>query len=587
MSYGPAYLGVEQSIGGKRWEVVDSDERSGLVLAQRYGLPEIVGRLLAARGVGADQVDDFLDPQIRRLLPNPSSLMDMDLAANCLADAIQKGQKVAVFGDYDVDGATSSALLKRFWRAVGRDLDIYIPDRLTEGYGPNLPAMQRMKEQGIELVITVDCGIVAFETLAGARKAGIDVVVVDHHQAEPRLPDAVAVVNPNRLDDTSSEGHLAAVGVTFLLVVALNRVLRQRGWYNDRAEPDLLQWLDLVALGTVCDVVSLTGVNRALVKQGLKVMGARRNAGLRALADIVHLTEQPAAHHAGFILGPRVNAGGRVGESWLGAALLSTDDEGKAVEIAQRLDVYNQERRSIEAACLQSAIDIVGSSANKIFAYAGSTEWHPGVLGIVAGRLRERFNRPACVVAYDGDQGKGSGRSVKGFDLGAAIVAARQAGLLSSGGGHAMAAGFVIQRNNEQSFCSFMTERIGGLHRELTPVYRIDGAIQPIGANNEFLTAIERLAPFGSGNPQPRFVLPRVRIVKAQQVGSDHVSCIVAGENGGRLKAISFRSLGQPLGQALIQSSGSPLHLCGTLKLDYWQGRETPQLIIDDAAVVF
>ena len=587
MSAGPAYLGVEQSIGGKRWEAVDSDERSGLVLAQRYGFPEIVGRLLAARGVGVDQVDDFLDPQIRRLLPNPSSLMDMDLAANCLADAIQKGQKVAVFGDYDVDGATSSALLKRFWRAIGRDLNIYIPDRLTEGYGPNFPAMQRMKEQGIELVITVDCGIVAFETLAGARKAGIDVVVVDHHQAEPRLPDAVAVVNPNRLDDTSSEGHLAAVGVTFLLVVALNRVLRQRGWYNDSAEPDLLQWLDLVALGTVCDVVSLTGVNRALVKQGLKVMGARRNAGLRALADMVHLTEEPAAHHAGFILGPRVNAGGRVGESWLGAALLSTDDEGKAVEIAQRLDVYNQERRSIEAACLQSAIDIVGSNANRNFAYAGSTEWHPGVIGIVAGRLREQFNRPACVVAYDGDQGKGSGRSVKGFDLGAAIVAARQAGLVSSGGGHAMAAGFVIQRNKEQSFCSFMTERIGDLQRVLTPVYRIDGAVQPIGANNEFLTAIERLAPFGSGNPQPRFVFPRVRIVKAKQVGLDHVSCIVAGENGGRLKAISFRSLGQPLGQALIQSSGSPLHLCGTLKLDHWQGRETPQLTIDDAAAVF
>ncbi len=587
MSAGPAYLGVDQSIGGKRWEAVDSDERSGLALSQRHGLPEIVGRLLAARGVGVDQVDDFLDPQIRRLLPNPSSLVDMDLAAKRLADAIQKGQKVAVFGDYDVDGATSSAVLKRFWRAVGRDLDVYIPDRLTEGYGPNLPALQRMKKQGIELVITVDCGIVAFEALAGARKAGIEVVVVDHHQAEPRLPDAVAIVNPNRLDDTSSEGHLAAVGVTFLLVVALNRVLRQRGWYNCRVEPNLLQWLDLVALGTVCDVVSLTGVNRALVKQGLKVMGARRNAGLRALADIVHLTEQPAAYHAGFMLGPRVNAGGRVGESWLGAALLSTDDEGKAVELAKRLDVYNQERRSIEAVCLQSATDIVENNNNGNFAYVGSTEWHPGVIGIVAGRLRERFNRPACVVAYDGDQGKGSGRSVKGFDLGAAIVAARQAGLLSSGGGHAMAAGFTIQRNNEQSFCSFMTERIGKTQRELTPVYRIDGAIQPIGANNEFLTAIERLAPFGAGNPQPRFVFPRVRIIKAQQVGADHVSCIVTGENGGRLKAISFRSLGQPLGQALLQSGGSPVHLCGTLKLDHWQGRETPQLTIDDAATIF
>jgi len=587
MSAGPAYLGVEQSIGGKRWEAVESDERSGLALAQRHGLPEIIGRLLAARGVGVDHVDDFLDPQIRRLLPDPSSLMDMDLAAKRLADTIQKGQKVAVFGDYDVDGATSSALLKRFWRAVGRDLDIYIPDRLSEGYGPNLPALKRMKEQGIELVITVDCGIVAFDALSGARKAGIEVIVVDHHQAEPRLPDAAAVVNPNRLDDTSTVGHLAAVGVTFLLLVALNRVLRQRGWYSCCAEPNLLQWLDLVALGTVCDVVSLTGVNRALVKQGLKVMSARKNVGLRALADIVHLTEQPAAYHVGFMLGPRVNAGGRVGESWLGAALLSTDDEGKAIEIAKRLDIYNQERRSIEAACLQSATDIIESNDDGNFAYVGSTEWHPGVIGIVAGRLRERFNRPACVVAYNGDQGKGSGRSVKGFDLGAAIVAARQAGLLISGGGHAMAAGFVIQRNNEQSFCNFMTKRIGAAQKELTPVYRIDGAIQPIGANNEFLTAIESLAPFGAGNPQPRFVFPKVRIINAQQVGADHVRCIVTGENGGRLKAISFRSLGQPLGQALLQSGGSPIHLCGTLKLDHWQGRATPQLTIDDAATIF
>ena len=361
MSITPAYLGVEQSICGKRWEAVETDERSGLALSQRYSLPEVVGRLLVSRGVGIDQADDFLNPQMRRLLPNPSALMDMDVAANRLADAIQQSQKVAVFGDYDVDGATSSALLKRFWRAAGSDLNIYIPDRLTEGYGPNIPALQKMKDQGIQLVVTVDCGIVAFEALEAACNAGIEVIVVDHHQAEPRLPEALAVVNPNRLDDTSAQTHLAAVGVTFLLVVALNRELRLRGWYQNRPEPNLMQWLDLVAFGTVCDVVSLTGLNRALVKQGLKIMGSRGNAGLRALADVANINEPPAAYHAGFLFGPRVNAGGRVGEAWLGAALLSTEDSQRADELAQRLDGYNDERRSIEADCLQSAIEIIES----------------------------------------------------------------------------------------------------------------------------------------------------------------------------------------------------------------------------------
>ncbi|MBL22801.1 MAG: single-stranded-DNA-specific exonuclease RecJ [Rhodospirillaceae bacterium] len=587
MSLASAYLGVERSFSGKRWEAAETDERLGLALAQRFGLPEIVGRILAARGVDETEVEGFLSPQLRRLLPDPSSFLDMDLAANRLADAIVSDEKIAVFGDYDVDGATSSALLKRFCRAAGAEVEIYIPDRMAEGYGPNLPALLKLKEDGASVVITVDCGIVAFEAIEGAGEAGLDVIVVDHHQAEPQLPAAVAVVNPNRLDDDNPNKHLAAVGVTFLLVVALNRVLRARGWYeNGREEPDLLQWLDLVALGTVCDVVQLTGVNRALVTQGLKVMAARGNVGLTALADVARLSEPPAAYHAGFLLGPRVNAGGRVGEAWLGAALLTTDNRNEAEEWAKRLDGYNQERRAIEADCLEAAIAFVEAETDGNFAFAAGPDWHPGVIGIVAGRLRERFDRPACVVAYDGDVGKGSGRSVRGFDLGASIVAARQAGLLIGGGGHEMAAGFTLEREKESAFRAFMAERIGAMEGELVPRYRIDGALQPAGAGTDLLAAIEQLAPFGAGNRQPRFAFPSARIVKAEPVGDNHVRCFLTGESGGRLKAISFRSLDQPLGQALLNSRGLPLHVCGTLRLDRWQGRETPQLTIEDAAEI-
>ena len=588
MTMDPAFLGVEKSYGGKRWDAADTDERLGLALAQRYYLPEIVGRILAARGINVDTADDFLHPQLRRLLPDPSHFLDMDVAAQRLADAVTKFEKLAVFGDYDVDGATSAALLKRFFQAVGHDVAIYIPDRMAEGYGPNLPALLKLKEEGADVVITVDCGIVAFDALGGAQDAGLEVIVVDHHLAEQNLPSAVAVVNPNRLDDPIPHKNLAAVGVTFLLIVAVNRVLRDRGWFMEREEPDLMQWLDIVALGTVCDVVSLTGINRALVTQGLKVMKKRRNEGIAALADIAGLTEQPAAYHAGFVFGPRVNAGGRVGESWLGASLLTTRDRSQAAEYAKRLDEYNQERRTIEATCLEEAIAMEVAEATGSVVLVGSENWHPGVIGIVAGRLRERFDRPACVIAYEGGVGKGSGRSVKGFDLGAAVVAARQAGLLEGGGGHAMAAGFTINQRNEDAFRVFIENRINTITGDeaLVPRYRIDGALQAAGADLKLIQAIEQLGPFGAGNAQPRFAFPAAQIVNAAPVGENHVRCMITGESGGRLKAISFRSLDTPLGQALLNTRGLPLHVCGTLRIDRWQGRETPQLTIEDAAAI-
>ena len=583
------FLGVERSFRGNRWAVAAGDERVGLALAQRFQLPEIVGRLMASRGIDIETAEPFLNPELRTQLPDPSHLNDMDRAAAHLAAAVRDGRKIAIFGDYDVDGATASALLRRFFRAAGCEAEVYIPDRRREGYGPNLPALTALHGRGVEVVITVDCGITAFEALDGAAALGLEVIVVDHHVAEPRLPAAHAVINPNRLDDDSPHGHLAAVGVAFLLVVAINRVLREAGWYATRDEPDLLQWLDLVALGTVCDVVPLVGVNRALVTQGLKVMSRRGNPGIMALSDVAGLNEPPVAYHAGFVLGPRVNAGGRVGESWLGSALLSTEDADEARAHATKLDTYNKERREIEAACLDAAIEQVerdGRTDGLIFAAAEG--WHAGVIGIVASRLKERYNRPACVVALEDDAGKGSGRSVRGGDLGAAVVAARQEGLLINGGGHPMAAGFTVAQDQVGALRDFLDARIvaGAGSGGLRPSLRLDGALQVAAASVELVQAIELLAPFGAGNARPRFAMPAVRVAKADVVGQNHVRCFLAGEGGGRLKAIAFRSVGEPLGDALLDRAGLPLHLAGQVQIDRWQGREDVQFIIDDAAAV-
>jgi single-stranded-DNA-specific exonuclease len=582
-------LGVERSAAGRRWYSREGDIRTGLALAQRYGLPEIVGRIMAARGVQLDDAATWLDPTLRDLLPDPSHLKDMDRAAERIAATIQAGETIAIFGDYDVDGATSTALLQRFFEAAAGRVMTYIPDRMKEGYGPNAPALLSLKQRGAALAITVDCGITAFEALKEAAEGGLDVIIVDHHVAEPRLPRAFAVVNPNRLDDDSPHGQMAAVGVAFLLVVAVNRILREAGWYTGRAAPDLRQWLDLVALGTVCDVVPLTGVNRALVAQGMKVMAQRGNQGIVALADISRMNEAPEAWHAGFLLGPRVNAGGRVGEAGLGTALLTAPDYATALPLAQRLDAYNTERKDIEAACLEQAIaQVEDADMHDGLVYAVSEGWHPGVIGIVAGRLKERFNRPACVVAMADDVGKGSGRSVVGVDLGTAVIAARQEGLLISGGGHAMAAGFTVAADRQDAFREFLAGRIVAQTGDGGPVAELglDGILQPRGATVELAGVLQKLAPFGAGNREPRFAISAARIAKADVVGSDHVRCILTGEDGGRLKAIAFRCADRPLGQLVLQSAGLPVHIAGQIRVDRWQGRESVQMIIDDAATV-
>ncbi|HYD05786.1 MAG TPA: single-stranded-DNA-specific exonuclease RecJ, partial [Reyranella sp.] len=431
-----AFLGIERSLTGRRWAERLGDERIALAMAQRHGLPDAICRLLAAREVDLEGVPDFLEPTLRKFLPDPSHLKDMDAGVARLVRAVQQGERIVVFGDYDVDGATSSALLQRFFRAIGGDIGVYIPDRRKEGYGPNAPALLKLREEGASVVVTVDCGVTAYEPLAEARRAGLDVIVIDHHQAELALPEAVAVVDPNRLDEASPHKQLAAVGVAFLLCVGVNRALRAAGWYGARPEPDLRQWLDLVALGTVADVVPLTGVNRALVRQGLLVMHQRGNPGLAALADVARLREPPGAYHLGFMLGPRVNAGGRVGQADLGARLLASDDPHEVGALAIRLDEFNAERRAIEREVLDQAIarieGLYGPDRKGLPAalVVESADWHIGVIGIVASRLVERYGRPAFVIGLDGEVGKGSGRSVRGIDLGAAVLAARQSGLL-------------------------------------------------------------------------------------------------------------------------------------------------------------
>ena len=585
-----SFLGVERSLGGKRWVARLADERAALALAQRAAVPEVVGRVLAARGVGLDDAEGFLDPTLRRALPDPSHLKDMDVGVERLAGAVMGAERIAIFGDYDVDGATSAALLRRFLDAVGGKSTVYIPDRLGEGYGPNAQALLKLKEGGASVIVTVDCGTGAHEALGAAADAGLDVIVVDHHVAEARLPRAIAVINPNRLDEDSPHRQLAAVGVTFLLCVGLNRALRQTGWYRTRPEPDPLVWLDLVALGTVCDVAPLTGLNRALVAQGLKVMGQRRNPGLRALADVAGLDQAPGAYHAGFVLGPRINAGGRVGEADLGVRLLTTEAAVEAEDMARRLDGFNRERQAIEAAVLDEALAQAetGGAADGALVFAAAEGWHPGVIGIVASRLKERFNRPAFVVALDGAVATGSGRSVSGVDLGSAVIAARQAGLLVKGGGHAMAAGFTAERERLGDLRAFLAERIGaGIAKAgIVPSLGLDGALTTAAATGELIAALDRLQPFGVGNPEPRFAIPSARLAYAKVVGGDqnHLRCTLAGADGARLAAIAFSCMDRDLGQALARHDGAPFHVAGRLRENVWQGRSSVQLLIDDAA---
>ncbi len=585
----PSFVcGVSRSILGQpwRWRGGDADARDA-----GFQPDDLVDQLLMARGVAREDLALHRTPTLRGFMPDPSAFRDMDKAAGRLADAVERGESVTVFGDYDVDGATSAALLIRLLRDLGLAAAAYIPDRLMEGYGPSGEALVKIAEGGASLIVTVDCGAQAFEALAMAREAGVDVLVVDHHQCASRLPEAFALVNPNRLDESdegAAHGHLAAVGMAFLLGAALLRTLRTRGFFAGREEPKLIELLDLVALGTVADVARLRGLNRAFVTQGLKVMAGRRNIGLAALADVARLTRAPECRDLGFALGPRINAGGRVGKSDLGVRLLTTEDPEEARTIAAELDRLNEERRGIEAAVSEAAEALSGAQDNRAVAIVAATGWHPGVIGIVAGRLKEKLHRPAIVVALGEDGvGKGSGRSISGVDLGAAVLAAKESGLLIAGGGHAMAAGLTVAPGGVDALGAFLDERLAAdvARSRDDRALLLDALLAPGGVNAAYCDALEAGGPYGAGWPGPHVAAGPVSIVKADVVGNGHLRVIAAGADGRRIKAIAFRMADSALGEALLAAPPHrKLWLAGRLKRDDYTGGGAAELHLEDAA---
>ena len=588
-----AYLGVTRSLSGRAWRARPADAALARAHQLKLGLSEPLARALAARGVADGEGEVYLAPTLKAQFPDPSCFSDMDKAAELLVEAAVRQRSCVVFADYDVDGATSAALLVRWFRSVGRELAIYVPDRITEGYGPSAAAFRRLKAEGAELVVTVDCGAAAHDALEAAAALGLQVVVIDHHLMRGEPPPAAALVNPNRPDCLSGQGNLAAAGVTFVLLAALNREARRRGLFGDhRREPDLRSWLDLAALGAVCDVTRLTGFNRALTAQGLKVMSAWANPGLKALLAVAGASPGPAsAFHAGFVLGPRINAGGRIGRSDLGARLLSTDDEDEARALAEQLDALNVERKAIETEAFDEAVRLIERESNFDPAapvlVAAREGWHPGVVGIVAGRLRERYRRPVVVIGLDpvSGIGKGSGRSQPGVNLGRAVQAAFEAGLLLAGGGHAMAAGLTVRAEAVPELRAFLEARLAAESDAAfaADALEIDALIGPGAADRTLLDEFRRLEPFGPGAPEPLFATASVRVAESMAMRGGHVRCVLADGAGARLRAVAWRAGDTELGRRLLARDGA-LHVAGRLKPDDWQGRNGVQLEIEDAA---
>ncbi len=584
-----AIVNVTQSITGQewKWRSAAADARSGDLLPD-----DLVTQLLLARGVPPDDLTRHRDPTIRGFMPDPSIFQDMDRAAKRIADAVEKRQRITVYGDYDVDGATSAALLIRLFRMLDHDAGYYIPDRLMEGYGPSGAALVKLGEEGNDLVITVDCGAMAFDALAQAKAADVEVIVVDHHKCAAELPAASALVNPNRLDENeeaAAHGHLAAVGMAFLLGAALLRELRGRGYFEGHEEPKLIELLDMVALGTVADVARLHGLNRAFVTQGLKVMARRGNVGLSALIEASRLSRAPVCSDLGFALGPRINAGGRVGQADLGVRLLTTGDLAEARDIAAQLDQLNEERRAIEAQVQEEAEEMLAGQHNRSVLLLSGKGWHPGVIGIVAGRIKEKTGKPAIIVAVDSDGlGKGSGRSIGGVDLGAAIISAREANLLVAGGGHAMAAGLTVEANKINALADFLDERLSSDVAAASKGRALlaDALIAPRGLQPQLVEAMEAAGPYGMGWPGPRLVVGPVRVVKCDIVGKDHVRAICSGDDGASFKAMAFRQGDSLLGQTLLHGArGQKYWLAGRAKIDDWGSTPKAELHIDDVAL--
>ena len=589
------------SILGLNWQQKNFDERHARTIYQRFQLSEVLSNLLSSREISLDEIENFLEPKIKTALPNPFELCDMEKAVAHVIEAVKKNKKITIFADYDVDGATSAATLKRFFREVGIDVGIYIPDRVLEGYGPNSQALLNLKKNGTDLVITVDCGTVAFKPLEDAAAVGLEIIVIDHHLGVLENPDAIAVINPNLLNEVFPHKNLCAAGVSFLFAVAINKKLREENYYVQRKEPNLLNLLDLVALGTVCDVMSLTGLNRAFVSAGLKILKQRKNLGLREICDLAGLDEEPSAYHLGFIIGPRINAGGRVGKSDLGARILSSENEGEVKEIAAQLEVLNKQRKEIEVQVLEEAVKALESGAGGFkttdpVIFAVSKYWHQGVIGIVASRLKDLYNKPVAVIAIDdeGKKGKASCRSISGIDFGSEILKARLEGLLLEGGGHAMAGGFSVLPEKISALHNFFNQNLGEKIMELSAHKKMefDIALDLPQVNIELLKELAKLEPFGVGNARPKFILRDVQKVKANIIGKtgEHISGIFCTKSAvgfsGQIQAVAFRSVNTALGEILLDPKFTkPLNLVGTLNINSWMGVEKVQMLIEDLLI--
>ena len=577
------------SISGKSWISKTFNEEDVLFIKENFILDSTISKLLSIRKIKKEDINSFLNPSIKNFLPNPNNLIDMEKSTKRTIDAIKQKEKIGIFGDYDVDGATSTALLGKYFSKLNLLYEIYIPDRKKEGYGPSINAFKELITKGVKIIFTVDCGTLSFEAIEYAKLNKIDVIVLDHHQSEVNLPKAYSVINPNRLDDKSNLQYLCAAGVAFMFLVSLNRELRLLKWFNKNNinEPNLLNYLDLVSLGTVCDVVPLIGLNRALVKQGLKIFKTKKNLGLKTLLDICKIEGKPSIYHLGFVLGPRINAGGRVGKCSHGANLLLNTDPKNAFKLASEMDQFNKERQMLEKNLLKQILDETKKYLNDPVLVISGTDWHEGVIGIVAARLKDKFNKPVIIISVEGEVGKASARSIEGFDIGSVIIAATQNKVILKGGGHKMAGGFSIDIKNIEKFKDFIFKKFRNINEDLTsdkPLY-FDSVIAPTAINLDFYNKVNTLAPFGSGNPEPKFIIEDLRIINGKIVGEKHIKSVLIGKDGSTIKTIAFNAVEKDLGAYLLKKNNKLINIAGKLSLNEWKGQSNVEFIIDDISV--
>ena len=577
------------SISGKNWILKKYNQEDLNFLKESFSLDEITSKLLSIRKIKKEDINSFLNPSIKNFLPNPNNLIDMEKTTLRTIKAILNKEKIGIFGDYDVDGATSTALLGNYFSELNLKYEIYIPDRKKEGYGPSIESFKKLIKKGVKVIFTVDCGTLSFDAINYAKKNDIDVMVIDHHQSEVKLPDAFSIINPNRLDDKSNLQYLCAAGVTFMFLVSINRELRSNNWFNKNKinEPNLINFLDLVSLGTVCDVVPLTGLNRAIVKQGLKIIQSKKNLGIKTLLSICNIDTNPSTYHLGYMLGPRINAGGRVGKCSHGANLLLDKDPKNSFKLASELDQFNKERQILEKDLLQKILNKTKNYLKDPVLILSGSNWHEGVIGIVAARLKDKFNKPTILISFDGNIGKASARSIVGFDIGSVIIAASHKNILLKGGGHKMAGGFSIKLENIEKFRKFIFKKFESINENLKiekPLL-VDSIISPSAVNIEFYKKVALLSPFGSGNPEPKFVIEDLKTINGKIVGESHIKSVLIGKDGSTIKSIAFNSLEKDISPFLIKKNNKSFNIAGKLSLNEWKGQSNVEFIIDDISV--